>query len=170
VSELDTERRNRSTTLSHLIAVAALLSVGPALAQHAAHQGHGEHLGASVMPFDLARSIHIFTPTADGGTQEVVSKDGDPQQIALIRDHLRKEAAAVARGDYADPTSIHGADMPGLRELKAGADRMRVVFEELPQGARLRFLTRDAALVIALHQWFEAQVRDHGADAVIQRQ
>jgi hypothetical protein len=29
--------------------------------------------------------------------KQVVSKDGDPQQIALIRDHLRKEAAAFAR-------------------------------------------------------------------------
>ena len=147
-----------------------LLSVGPAFAQHAAHQGHGEHLGASVMPFELARSTHIFTPTADGGTQEVVSKDSDPQQIALIRDHLRKEAAAFARGDYTDPTSIHGADMPGLKELQAGADRLRVAFEELPQGARLRFSTSDAALIAALHQWFEAQVREHGADAVMQRQ
>jgi hypothetical protein len=122
------------------------------------------------MPFDLARSTHIFTPTADGGTQEVVSKDGDPQQIAQIRDHLRKEAAAFARGNYTDPASIHGAGMPGLKELKAGADRIRIAFEELPQGARLRFSTRDAALIASLHQWFEAQVREHGADAVMQRQ
>ncbi len=43
-----------STTLKFLIAVAVLLSVGPALAQHVAHQ-HGEHLGASVMPFDRKR-------------------------------------------------------------------------------------------------------------------
>lgn len=122
------------------------------------------------MPFDLARSTRIFTPTADGGTQEVVSKDGDLQQIALIRDHLRNEAAAFARGDYTDPTSIHGANMPGLKELKEGADHIRVAFEELPEGARLWFSTRDAALITALHQWFEAQVRDHGADAVMQRQ
>ncbi len=77
-------------------------------------------------------------PTADGGTQNVISNDGDPQQIALIRDHLRKEAAASAHGDYTDPTSIHGADMPGLKELKAGADRIRIAFEELSQGARMR--------------------------------
>ena len=161
---------DRSTSIKYLIAVAALLSVGPASAQYAAHQGHGDHLGASVMSFDLARSTHIFTPTADGGTQEVVSKDGDPQQIAPIHDHLRKEAAAFARGDYTDPTSIHGAEMPGLMELKAGADRIHIAFEELPQGARLRYSTRDAALVTALHQWFEAQVRGHGADAIMDRQ
>ncbi len=122
------------------------------------------------MPFDLARGTHIFTPMADGGTQDVVSKDGDTQQIVLVRDHLRKEAAAFAHGDYTDPTSIHGAEMPGLKELKAGADRIRIAFEELPQGARLRFSTRDAALVAALHQWFDAQVREHGANAVMQRQ
>jgi hypothetical protein len=159
-----------TTIIKYVIAVAVLLSDGPAYAQHAAHQGQGDHLGASVMPFDLARSTHIFTPTADGGTQDVVSKDGDPKQIALIRDHLKKEAAAFARGVYTDPASIHGTDMPGLKELKAGANRIRIAFEELPQGARLRFSTRDAALITALHRWFEAQVREHGTDAVMQRQ
>ena len=43
------------------------------------------------------------------------------------------------------------------------------MFEELPNGARLRFMTRDPGLVAALHRWFLAQVHDHGADAVMQR-
>jgi hypothetical protein len=60
--------------------------------------------------------------------------------------------------------------MSGLKELKAGADRIGIAFEELPQGARPRFSTRDSALIAALHQWFEAQVREHAADAVMQRQ
>ena len=163
-------RERNTTIIKYLIAVAALLSNSPAFAQHPMHQQQNDHLGASVMPFDLTRSTHVFTPTADGGTQEVISKDSDPQQIALIRDHLRKEAAAFAHGDYTDPTSIHGTDMPGLKELKAGAARIRIAFEELPQGARLQFSTSDAALTVALHQWFEAQVREHGGDAIMHPQ
>lgn len=121
------------------------------------------------MPFDIGRSTHVFTPAADGGTQDVVSKDGDPAQITLIRGHLRREAGTFARGDYADPAAIHDGAMPGLAELRVGAARVRVLFEELPDGARLRFTTRDPGLVAALHRWFAAQVADHGADAIMGR-
>jgi hypothetical protein len=155
--------------LRHTIALAVLLGAVPALAQQGGHNDHAAHLGASVMPFDLSRSTHVFTPMAGGGTQDVVSKDGDPAQVALIRGHLRGEASAFARGDYADPAAIHGQVMPGLAELQAGAARVRVLFEELPDGARLRFTTRDPGLVVALHRWFAAQVADHGADAVMGR-
>ncbi|MEO5755435.1 MAG: hypothetical protein ABIQ51_01125 [Mesorhizobium sp.] len=151
-----------------LIALATLLNVAPAIAQDTGHvTGHAQHLGAEVMPFDLARSVHIFTPLKDGGTQDVVSRDGDPTQVTLIRAHLNKEAAAFAQGDYSDPSAVHGQAMPGLAELRAGDGRMHVAFEQLPEGARLRFKASDPALVAALHDWFAAQVRDHGADAVL---
>jgi hypothetical protein len=153
-----------------LIALAALLNVTPAIAQDTGHaMGHAEHLGAEVMPFDLARSVHIFTPLKDGGTQEVISRDGNPTQVNLIRAHLSKEASAFAQGDYSDPSAIHGQAMPGLAELHASAGRMHVAFELLPKGARVRFKASDPTLVTALHDWFEAQVHDHGADAVMNR-
>jgi hypothetical protein len=61
--------------------------------------------GAGVMPFNLDRSTHVFVPSAQGGTQSVLSKDGTPDQVALIRQHLRKEAAAFARGDFRSPAA-----------------------------------------------------------------
>lgn len=82
---------------------------------------------------------------------------------------MRGEAGAFARGDYADPATIHGQAMPGLAELQAGAARVRVLSEELPDGARLRFTTQDPALVAALHRWFAAQVHDHGDEATMTR-
>ena len=151
-----------------VVALIAIFIITPVVAQQAGHAtGHGEHLGAAVMPFDLARSIHVFTPLADGGTQEVISRDGDPAQVDLIRAHLRKEADAFAGGDYSDPSSIHGAAMSGLAELRAGAGRVAVAFTTIPKGAALRFKSSDPALVAALHRWFAAQVRDHGADAMM---
>jgi hypothetical protein len=150
-------------------ALCGLLGASPALAQSGGQHGHAAHLGASVMPFDLGRSTHVFTPTADGGTQEVISKDSDAAQVALIRSHLRKEAEAFARGDYADPASIHGQAMPGLAKLRAGAARVRVGYEDIPNGAQVRFKTQDPKLTAAVHEWFSAQVHDHGADATMRR-
>ncbi|WP_260462590.1 aspartate carbamoyltransferase [Streptomyces sp. TRM72054] len=122
--------------------------------------------GRTVMPFDLERTTHRFTPTATGGTQDVVAdRRGDTEQIDLIRDHLRKEAAAFSRGDFADPARIHGADMPGLAELRDGYDRIEVTYEDRADGATLTYTTQDSALADALHDWFEAQLGDHGAHA-----
>ncbi len=128
------------------------------------------HMGASIMPFDLGRTLHIFTPLPDGGFQEVVSLDGDARQVALIRGYLRDQARLRDRGDYAAPAAMHGADMPGLAALSGGAGRLHVGFGELPDGARLRYETRDPALVRAVHVWFTAQARDHGADAMLSHQ
>lgn len=155
-------------TFSSLAAILAALTATPALAQHRAHD-HAVHPGASVMPFDLNRSLHVFSPSPDGGSQLVLSLDGDVAQIDLIRKHLGMEAAAFARGDFSDPASIHGEAMPGLAVLQSGARRVHVRFEPMPQGARLRFETSDPALAGAVHRWFEAQVRDHGADAIMHR-
>jgi len=156
-------------TLSMLASQAA----GHGHAHHgsqAAHAGHARQAevaerGASVMPFDLERTTHAFRPLADGGVQTVTSNDGDARQVELIREHLRLEAAAFARGDFASPAAIHGTDMPGLAELSAGASRMRVAYEDADTGGRLRFMTSDAGLVAALHRWFAAQRSDHGRHA-----
>lgn len=151
--------------LKTLPALAVLALASPVQAQYS--MDHGTHLGADVMPFDLPRSLHIFTPLDDGGRQEIISRDGDREQVELIRQHLRKEAEAFSRGDYSDPANIHGTSMPGLRELEAASQKIEVRFAELPNGALLRFTAHDPAAIEALHEWFRAQVRDHGADAVM---
>lgn len=122
--------------------------------------------GADVMPFDLDRTTHVFTDQADGGTQVVTADDPeDAEQIELIREHLRHEAGAFADGIFDDPATIHGDDMPGLAELRAGADQISVTYEDVPAGGQLTYTTRDPQLVEALHAWFDAQVGDHGEHA-----
>jgi hypothetical protein len=57
--------------------------------------------------------------------------------------------------------------MPGLAELRAAPPgQLTITYRDLPGGAELLFRTRDANLVAALHQWFDAQLGDHGADAM----
>lgn len=147
-------------------AAAALVVLTGMLALAQTKQEHVHGMGRTVMPFDLARTTHIFRMTDTGGVQSVVVKDAkDKDQVGLIRQHLRHEAGAFERGDYSDPRSLHGATMPGLSELESGHAEIAVSYSELPLGAALTFTTRNAHLVTAIHRWFGAQLSEHGADA-----
>jgi hypothetical protein len=122
--------------------------------------------GAEVMPFDLDATTHTFTKTEFGGIQ-VVTADApdDEHQIVLIRAHLREERERFANGDFDDPASIHGHDMPGVEELAAGFADVRVDYRDELDGARLTYSTEDSELIEAVHSWFDRQVMDHGDDA-----
>lgn len=126
-----------------------------------------EERSTQVMPFDMNRTMHMFDPTPDGGVQSVIVHDGDPKQIALVRSHLRKEASAFARGDFADPAEIHGTKMPGLERLRAGARKIAVTYAPTSNGASIRYKSSDATMIAAIHEWFAAQVKDHGAHAIM---
>ncbi len=122
--------------------------------------------GSEVMPFDLEATTHVYEKTANGGVQKVVADDpDDAENVAAIREHLREEADAFSRGEFSDPASIHGEDMPGLAELETGAERVEVRYEELPDGAQIALESEDPELVAAVHDWFDAQLSDHGDDA-----
>ncbi|UUU36762.1 aspartate carbamoyltransferase [Streptomyces sp. CA-210063] len=122
--------------------------------------------GRTVMPFDLEETTHHFTPTDTGGVQDVVAdQPDDGKQVALIRTHLKQEAKAFGQGDFGDPAQIHGDSMPGLATLEEGYERIEVRYKERTDGATLTYTTDEPALVDALHDWFEAQLSDHGDHA-----
>jgi hypothetical protein len=124
-------------------------------------------MGSQVMPFDLDRTTHVFEMTDTGGVQRVLVKDpSDATQIALVQQHLQHEAMQFRAGDFDDPASIHGTDMPGLHALAAGAAKISVEYTALPNGAQIAYTTQDPQLITALHQWFGAQLADHGHDAM----
>jgi hypothetical protein len=157
------------TKLTHL-ALAASLLVSLTTAAHAAgssRQADVERNSERVMPFSMDSAMHTFVPTSHGGIQTVTVHDGNPKQVVLVRGHLRKEARAFARGDFADPASIHGGAMPGLQAMHAGAKRISVRYSELHDGAAITYSTTDPALIGAIHAWFKAQVSDHGAHATM---
>lgn len=121
--------------------------------------------GRAVMPFDLEATTHVFEKLEDGGLQTVVADADDPEQIALIRSHLSKEAERFARGDFHDPAMIHGEEMPGLHTLIEGHNRLRITYRDVERGAEIRYGSEDPALAQAIHQWFDAQLSDHGQHA-----
>jgi hypothetical protein len=123
--------------------------------------------GAKIMPFDLEQTVHHFQPLENGGLQTVTVKaPSNSTQIALIQAHLKEEAEKFHRGDFSDPAKIHGENMPGLAALQTGAQDIDVQYTALPNGAQIRYSTKEPTLVMALHQWFAAQRADHGHHAV----
>jgi hypothetical protein len=122
--------------------------------------------GAQVMPFDLEKTVHVFQKLEDGGLQKVVVKDpSNKEQVPLIQSHLKAESEKFRKGDFSDPAKIHGEDMPGLAELKAGAKQIDIRYTSLPDGAQVRYTTKNTKLLAALHRWFDAQLSDHGHHA-----
>ncbi len=148
---------------------AALIALPLAVhAEDTQRQAEVARLGADVMPFSLSATTHIFTKTTDGGTQRVVAKVfADTKQIELVRAHLHDIQADFLKGDFSGPSHIHGEEMPGLAQLKAAkSGQVSIAYKDVDGGAELTYRTSDAKLVSALHAWFDAQLSDHGADAM----
>jgi hypothetical protein len=141
-----------------------LSCVQSAIAQTQQEHVHG--MAHAVMPFDVSKTTHVFTMTETGGVERVIAKDPrEADQVALIQQHLREEAARFQSGDYSDPEKLHGVTMPGLKELEAGAKHVRVKYADRPDGGEITFDTGDRHLLTAIHRWFGAQLSEHGADA-----
>jgi len=148
-----------------------LLAASPALWAEAdpARLAAVSERGAKVMPFSLEKTLHQFTKTSQGGVQEVIVRDSlDSENIELIRRHLRDLSEKFAIGDFSGPESIHGPDMPGLAALKAAKPgSIGIAYADEPAGASLTYTAKSKKLVQAVHRWFDAQVRDHGHDAMV---
>jgi hypothetical protein len=157
-------RRHCRVERSCAILVFVMFTCTNAFAQSQQEHVHGR--SHAVMPFDMTKTVHVFTMTESGGIERVIVKDKrDREEVMLIQQHLRKEAARFREGDYSDPASLHGASMPGLRELQAGVKRVAVSYSDVPDGGQITFSTTDLHLLTAIHRWFGAQLSEHGADA-----
>ena len=145
------------------VAIIAVAAVGwYALTPHDSPQDSMTAQAEQVMPFDLNATTHTFTKTDTGGVQQIVVKDpANTRNLALIRSHLAKEAASFRAGNYSDPARIHGMDMPGMKELEAGAARVTVTYADIPGGAQITYSSTEPALISAIHSWFDRQTADH---------
>jgi hypothetical protein len=152
-----------------LLALCAGLATHAASAEPAApaRQAEVAARGAQVMPFEQAATSHVFTKNRNGGLQQVLVRNPkDKEQLRLVRSHLQEIPGRFQAGDFSAPARIHGEAMPGLAQLQqARPGEITVHYRELRNGAQIRYATSNPALVPALHQWFDAQLSDHGADA-----
>lgn len=159
--------KNLKHVLSTVL-LTALVVTGGVHAADTQRQAEVAKRGADVMPFSLKDTTHIFIKTQGGGVQRVIAKNfADTQQIALVREHLRAIREQFLKGDFSGPTHIHGSAMPGLSELKAAKPgQIEIRYREVAGGAELTYQSADKKLVAALHNWFDAQLSDHGTDAM----
>lgn len=121
-----------------------------------------------VVPYSPDKTLQTFTKTVHGGVQHVIAKSADDaQQIKLIQTHLKKIADEFRKGDFSETERIHGADMPGLTQLKtAETDDIKFEYKALPDGAQIHYSTEYPQFVQALHEWFAAQASEHGNDVL----
>ena len=126
-----------------------------------------QHIQAQV-PYALDQTLQTFTKTVHGGVQHVVAKSADSTlQIKLIRAHLLQLANKFRKGDFSASERMHGADMPGLAQLKmAKIDDIKFAYKTLENGAQIHYSTEYPFLAQALHLWFDAQINDHGNDII----
>ena len=143
-----------------------LLAVWTGSAPAQTPQAHVHDSAQMVMPFEISKTVHVFRMTEQGGVQRVVTRDASAtEQVPFIQQHLRHEAERFQKGDYSDPGTLHGKDMPGLKDLQTGASKITVAYAALSDGAQISFSTDDKHLLTAIHRWFGAQLSEHGADA-----
>jgi hypothetical protein len=148
-------------TMDHAAHAAAMASKAQQLASVAERV-------KDVMPFSLAATTHVFTKNGKGGVQRVVAKNSaDGAQVTLVRRHLQQIRREFQQGDFSGPSHIHGHDMPGLAELEAARPgQIAIAYNDAQGGAELNYTTSDKRLAAALHRWFDAQLSDHGIDAM----
>ncbi len=124
-------------------------------------------MGSYVMPFSLEETTHIFKQLPDGGIEQVLVKDpANKDQIALIQMHLQYETDSFRQGNFSDPMKIHGEDMPGVTDLRKNVAEIIFTYHVLPDGAEIIYSSKNSNAISAIHTWFDAQVKDHGQDAM----
>lgn len=123
-----------------------------------------QHQRQFQVPYATDQALETISKTVHGGVMHVISKTpDDAEQIKKIQDYLSNMASNFGKGDFSETERMHGADMPGLRQLKtAKTDDIRYEYKSLPNGAQIHFTTEYPQFVQALHEWLDAQAKDHG--------
>jgi hypothetical protein len=139
-------RRVRKSTFAAVAALALLLHL-PLIATAAEHA-----------TFTSGIVRETFVATASGGVEYDVVLVSDLAAVRKVRSDARRRTVAFQHGRFVDPTNPHGDLVPGLREMRHQWGRLHVHCEDLPNGARIRYVTNDPVMVEALHQWFASRV------------
>ena len=121
---------------------------------------------AEVMPFSLDKTTHYFSKTENGGVEEVsVKSESEGGEIELIRAHLKEISLDFTKGDYSKVKYIHGGSMPGIKVLEKNFRDVEIIYSESAKGARIEYKSNRKEIINAIHNWFDAQLADHGNDA-----
>ena len=136
----------------------------PMHAQHAAQshpavvQSHGDH----AMGFPHDKTTHHFRMTTDGGSIEVTVNDSsDKANTQAIRSHLAHIAMMFSDGDFSAPMFIHDGLPPGVTTMKLMKSAIHYIYDDLPDGGRVRIKSDDAIAVAAIQDFLRFQITEH---------
>lgn len=120
-----------------------------------------------MLPYSAEKTETTYSKTVHGGVQHVVVKSAsDSTQVKAVQEHLRMMVEHYRKGDFSMPERVHGKDMPGLAQLKmAKADDIKFEYKDLENGGQIHFSSEYPQFVSALHEWFDAQISEHGNPA-----
>lgn len=104
----------------------------------------------------IVRETFVALPS--GGVEYDVVLVPDSTAVRTLRNEARRRTVAFENGRFVDPTNPHGDLVPGLREMRHQWGKLHVRCEDLPNGSRIRYMTRDPVMVEALHQWFASRI------------
>src|SRR5512134_3446466 len=117
--------------------------------------------GETAMGVDQYTSSHVFEPLPDGGRIVLQRDADDPAGTAVIREHLRRIAAAFSAGDFRLPGFVHAQEVPGTAAMAARRAAITYTADTLPRGGEVRIRTADPEAVRAVHQFLAFQRADH---------
>ncbi|CAN5834402.1 hypothetical protein BH11GEM2_BH11GEM2_40460 [soil metagenome] len=119
--------------------------------------------GGMAMGVDQYTSTHRFDALPTGGRIELQRDSDDPKGIAAIRDHIRGIANALTWGNFSTPELVHMKEVPGAKVMR---EKRRVISyraRDLPRGAELVIVARDARAIEAVHEFMAFQREEHHA-------
>ncbi len=138
-----------------------LLIVTLGLAQDTHHAGVDQR-GDHVMGFSHEKTTHHFRLYPDGGAIEVTANDPkDTGSRDQIRMHLSHIAGMFAAGNFKAPMLIHDQVPPGVPTLERLKAEVSYRFEEIPNGGRVKIVTKNQEALAALHEFLKFQISDH---------
>jgi len=124
--------------------------------------GELKQRGAAAMGFDQDKTTHHFRLSPTGGAIEVAATDpADDASRDQVRWHLREIAAEFAAGNFGKPFATHVEMPPGVQTLQKRKSAVTFLYEDMPEGGRVRMTTSDSKATSALHEFLRYQIREH---------
>lgn len=128
----------------------------------AQRQADVEKHGDEAMGFPHDKTTHHFRLLTDGGAIEVTVNDSkDNQDVQAIHSHLAHIVTMFSNGDFSLPMFVHSQFPPGVPVMKEKRRAISYIFEELPDGGRVRIKTEDRDALKAVHDFLRFQIEDH---------
>lgn len=119
--------------------------------------------GKQVMGVDQYSSTHVFEDLPDGGRIILQRDTADPLDERTIRTHMRDVAKQFSAGDFSLPGVVHATDVPGTAVMASKKRHIRYIAMDMPRGAQVRIVTRNAEAIKAIHEFLAFQRMDHRA-------